>query len=223
MTALPGFFTALDQTQMSQKHLTCENYSQSKCWTLSQYEDVRAHKEIWISYTQFQHTDNISNVMNQQEYLLPAVLHLSAPSLFSPFHQTLLPLQPFRPQKFCPPVSRPLRSSLSPKFTQHQLIAWRWLYVCAPAGPSILSCGCCVACVSAPWAAHSQLKGSTVQCQAMSGYILVASGKDRWMRCSRGVRSVCHRFGLRLLCCSFLWVESSRWLWCLATVSKSII
>lgn len=37
----------------------------------------------------------------------------------------------------------------SHKFTRHRLIAWRWLYVCGPAGSSISNFDWCVANISA--------------------------------------------------------------------------
>lgn len=49
---------------------------------------------------------------------------------------------------FFQPIS--VRWSVRTRFTQHRLIAWRWLYVCAPAGPSISHCDWCVANLATP-------------------------------------------------------------------------
>lgn len=98
-----------------------------------------------------------------------------------------------------------VRSSLFTKFT-HRLIAWRWLYVCAPAGPSISNCSWCVASFSAPErCALSWLEGRT-ECSVM-GWV-DAFWYHEGMTEKLGVLSDWKRFSLSLFHDYACWVAA---------------
>lgn len=94
---------------------------------------------------------NISDVTCEQGHsaTLSSLYYVSTLFVLSISSHTAA--KPREPQK-CSHLFQPIAawSSLLTRFTQHHLIAWRWLYVCAPAGPSISPCDWCVAKVSAP-------------------------------------------------------------------------
>lgn len=98
--------------------------------------------------------------------------------------------------------SRSSRDRLSSpdSITPHHLIAWRWLNVCSPEGPSISNQ--CVSCASATEpCVLTWLKSWMVQHDGMTGCILAAWGTTREIRCilslERFSLSLCHYYVCR--------------------------